>query len=316
MKQMKRFVSVCLALMISLFTLNTGFVADASKEVKASEAFSFIRLDGKNVNLKKCPETYYVLNHSASTAKIEWELKDGWTISEFFHDGSSVKPRSGDRLSVSKNNGSWIDLEAVHTDGRLLWYHIIISCGKACLRTETIWAKDTKRVAGDEKQIFWIDRMPVASMGDCPVVSLKNGNSTVIKVKKGKTLGKCFWIPKKVGNSIITIVLRINGENKAFSSAVHVKKYPNALKYLKIEGKKVDFKKYPFLYKKKVKKKRVKLEYKLAKGWKLIGACYTGNEDWDVVDIKSGSKMYATSAVIILRNKSKEEFLYTIVLNA
>lgn len=303
---LKTLLSLSLSLMMTFCAYAVGIVTHASETVRAENAFAFIKVDGKEINLSKCPNTYYVLECTSTSARIEWELKDGWAVYQTQCDYKDKEFRSGDSVRISKEYGASFSIIANDNAGQKCSYSIEFSYGKLKLSSEKVWERS-------EKKEF--DVVGEVNLRGFPVVSLKSSKPDVVKVKKGKLFEDCYWIPKKAGKSKITVVLKINGVNHSLSGTYTVKKYPNALKLLKVDGKKVNFKKYPFLYKKKAKKRWVKLEYKLTKGWKLVGACYTGNEDWDVVDIKSGSKMYATSAVITLRNKSKEEFYYTIILN-
>ena len=108
---------------------------------------------------------------------------------------------------------------------------------------------------------------------DATVTSVKSSNSKVIKVHKNKYDGDTWFSAdfKKVGKSTLTIKYKKpDGSSSTMKKTLTVKKYPNQIKSLKVNGKKVKVSanKYGF-YVEKCKKTSVKVKVSLKKGWKV-----------------------------------------------
>jgi hypothetical protein len=307
MKRMKRLLSLGIAMVLIFTALSAGMVAHAeSQDVKASEAFAFIKVNGTNVNLKKCPNDYMAFGVPSKT-KVEWELKEGWTLSDakyYDYDGKYIPFNSGDSVKVP-NDGTWGYITAMDGEGNSCAYNVRLFRGKLKLETYTLWA-------GEKNGYIYIDNL----YENVPVVSMKSSNTGVIKVNAKKKINDCFLTAKKPGKSKITVVVKINGENKSLSATFTVKKYPKALSSLKVAGKKVNFKKKPFSYTAKTKK--AKITFKVAKGWKLSGASYYDASKDKYVSIKSGTTVKVpkkgTEIMFFLTNKKKEVFAYWVNL--
>ena len=242
---------------------------------------------------------------------MDWACKDGWeapiahaySLSGSFEDSSDIK--SGESFSLKGD--TMLSIGVGKDDGTWMNYYIYIYTGKPKLRGATYWAGATGFPICDNVSY------------DTKVVSVKSSKSDVISVKKGKTLDKCKFTAKKAGKSTITIELNLNGEKKKVKATYTVKKYPNALKTLKVDGKSVNFKKKPFEYSTKVSKDKVKVEFKAGSGWKFEGGAYFDVSAGKFVTIKSGSKVKvpkgkSVTVFLDMVNKKKEYFEYVVVL--
>jgi hypothetical protein len=240
MKRIKRLLSLGIAMVLVFTALSAGMVVHAeSKEVKASEAFASITVDGTSIDLKKCPKEYIGLG-TPSKVKIEWALQEGWTLSRAQYAGtdSMFKDfKSGDSLSVPKNGLGWAILEVSNEAGDYCYYDITLYKEKAKLSPYTLWA-------GQDNGALVFENL----YSDLPLVSVKSSDTSIIKVKAGKTLYASTLKAKKAGKSKITVEVKINGKKQKYSATYTVKKYPNALSSLNVAGKKVNFKKNKFTY--------------------------------------------------------------------
>lgn len=110
------------------------------------------------------------------------------------------------------------------------------------------------------------------------VTSVKSNNSKVAKVYKntykdenGKKQVSFTVQGKKPGKAKLTVKFKSGGKTKTIKKNISVKKYPNQIKSLKINGKKVKIKgDRKFYYSKsKYKKTSAKIKMQLQKGWKI-----------------------------------------------
>ena len=133
---------------------------------------------------------------------------------------------------------------------------------------------------------------------DAKVTSVKSSNSKVIKVRKNKYDGDTWFSAdfKKVGKSTLTIKYKKpDGSSSTMKKTITVKKYPNQIKSLKVNGKKVKISenKYGF-YVEKCKKTSVKVKVSLKKGWKVdeyvtASACNSKNGKEKEIKIKASN---------------------------
>jgi len=107
----------------------------------------------------------------------------------------------------------------------------------------------------------------------CSLVSIRSSNTKVIKaVKEGSQLYEHYLEPRRAGKSTITVKYKYKGRTYTISKVCVVKKYPNAVKSLKVNGKTVNLnqKKFPFDYDiSKYRKTSARIKLTPAAGWKI-----------------------------------------------
>lgn len=135
--------------------------------------------------------------------------------------------------------------------------------------------------------------------------SFSNASSTYINLKAGKT-----------GKATVTVKYSLNGKKKSISTVYTVKKYPNAITTLKINGKSVNLKKNKWQYNlKSYNKSNMTVIFKPSSGWKVINSYFSGAAG--TVQIKSGKSFavertdYALINLLFI-NKKGEKFFYHI----
>lgn len=136
------------------------------------------------------------------------------------------------------------------------------AANKVKIIPETLWA------GADIYTCIWFDNMP----DDAKLVKIKSSNKKIIKaVKYGSGIYDHYIRPRKKGTATITVTYEYNNETKTISAKYRVKKYPKPIKYLIVNGKKVNIKKHRYSYDiHKYKKTKAKIKIKLAKGWKIL----------------------------------------------
>lgn len=299
-----------LALMLTFCALSAGMVVHADR-VSAPTAFDGISINGTAVNLSTCPDRYTALN-CPTTVTVAWEAKAQWYVTFECDDAESCS-RSGNQITVnlSKTRNATLSLEAEYMGNEnctYCSYSIDLDAAKPKLRVAEPWVgvgkQDLLLAIAGESQNF-------------KVVSLKSSNTGVLAVKKGDILAACQATPKKAGKSRVTLKVELNGKTRTFQNDITIKKYPNPFQSLKAAGKKVNLKKQKYAC--TVRGSKAKVEFKLAKGWKLLSADYYDTWQDDYVSFKSGGTVYTSGASKVkaylrLKNKSNEEFWYKITL--
>ncbi len=110
----------------------------------------------------------------------------------------------------------------------------------------------------------------------CVLVSVKSSNDKVVKAKKlGRDMSEQCLIPVKAGKAKITIKYKYNGKPYTLKKTVQVKKHPNAIESITLNGNSIYLKKQKnrFNYDvKKYKKTSAKVKIKPASGWECTGA--------------------------------------------
>ena len=148
------------------------------------------------------------------------------------------------------------------------------------------------------------------------VYKISSSKPSVIKASFSKD-GYITLKALKAGQSKIPVKYKQNGKSKTLKATYTVKKYPNAIKTLKINGKSVNLKSYKYKYDiATYTKDTMKVVFKPSSGWKVIRSFYSGSNG--VVEIKSGKKFNVTSGGyinLLLINKQEEKFFYHINLN-
>ena len=135
---------------------------------------------------------------------------------------------------------------------------------KTTIVTETLWA------GCEYFPTLQYNNMP----SNAKIVSVKSSNTKVIKVEKQSSdINDTLLYPLKPGKAKITVKYKVKGKTKTVSATFKVKKYPNPLLSVKVNGKKLDIKTYKFYYDfYKYKATNTKIQVKLAKGWKIADA--------------------------------------------
>lgn len=134
------------------------------------------------------------------------------------------------------------------------------------------------------------------------IKSVKSSKPKVLKAAITKQYGGRDYVfkGKKAGKSKVTIKFKdVNGETKKITKTIKVDPYPGFFKSLKINGEKVDTKKYKFHYTvKNYKKTSAKIKFTLKKGWKKDGdhpaLCSKAgdfDEDMDYLPLKEYKKL-------------------------
>lgn len=104
--------------------------------------------------------------------------------------------------------------------------------------------------------------------------SITSSNKDVVKVGcSDRSDASTLWLkPLKTGKSKITVNYKSGGKSRSVSSTFTVKKYPKALAWVKVNGKKIDLS----LKKNKLgydcigyTKKKITVDYKVGSGWKV-----------------------------------------------
>ena len=164
--------------------------------------------------------------------------------------------------------------------------------------------------------------------------SVTSSNPSVLSAKKDSSGDFFGWklISKKPGTAKLTVKLTVSGKAYTISQSYKVKKYPKAIKKLKLNGKtvKVTAKKKAWeLNKKKYKKSYVKVKVTPKKGWKVMYATVSMGDYKDLYSykdlkksvIKKGKKIkfpkkykWATLTLMIYNEKQDAYFLYYVNL--
>ena len=159
------------------------------------------------------------------------------------------------------------------------------------------------------------------------IISIKSSKPAVLEVEKqGSGIYDNLLIPHKAGKSKITVKYKVGKTTKTVSAVYTVKKFPNAYASIKLNGKKVNFKKIKYYYDVfSYKKNTVKIDLKPAKGWKIIDTysntskAKTGANLKDF-QYKNGKKIaikkgYNCNIFFTLQNKKGETIQYGIRLH-
>lgn len=316
MKNLKKLLGSMLALLLVFSSLSAGMVVLAAETAVAATPFASFEVDGKSVDLNKYP-VYSLLNYKKSSAKVTWSTNQGWEVESASYEWvddkghEDVQVKSGGKVKLPKNGGSELAIVVKDANGNTKDLALNIYTAKCELVGDTLWKGD------GENCLQW-----EGVNGDAEVVSLKSSNSSVLKVKKAEKLWDCTVTPKGVGKAKVTVKVKVNGKNKSISANYTVKKYPNALTQIKVNGKAVDLKNNKFEAQVKVTKEKNKVEFKLAKGWRLnsSGYIYDGNSKF--LKLRSGGTVKLTKAqsrsggawVNFVVSKGDDTFWYTVTL--
>lgn len=319
MKTTKKLLRTSLALMLVFFSLCGALTVHAG-QIKAPDAFSSIKVNGTELDLSKCPEEYTLSSYTKGTATVEWELQEGWVLSSAVYaategevlDYKYKEIKSGATLKIPTKGSAEVVITALdpNNEENYAFYNIHFYSGKPSLTGGTLWV-------GSGENYFDSDNIKNLSY-TTPVTSFTSSNPSVLQAKKGSSLWACTVTPKKAGKSTLTLVVKVNGETQTFKATCTVKKYSAPLKILKVAGKSVNLKKNKFTITKQVSKSKVKVEFKLNKGWKLVQCRYYDFDKSKYVKVKSGGSVSVPKDFIsdleITMKKGSDKFTYYLVL--
>lgn len=192
----------------------------------------------------------------------------------------------------------------------------------AKLISETLWA------GCDYTSGAFLDSDKAGFYEKARIVSISSSDPAIIKAKK---IGKEIWdtelIPKKPGKCKITVNYKFKGTPYTASAVYTVKKYPNHLKKVTVNGKNVKVTKDTRYYKRYYNYKGAspKIKIQLNNGWKIIdtyGYISKGETDTRIKIKKSAvtkgtaikfSSAYDYLAVfIVAQNKSGDVIQYSV----
>lgn len=107
----------------------------------------------------------------------------------------------------------------------------------------------------------------------CTLVSVKSSNTKVLEAEKdGTSLYNLHLEPKKVGKSTVTVKYKYKGKTYTIRKVCKVKKYPDAIKSLKVNGRSVDLDNEEFRFDYDIseyKKTSAKIKLTPDSGWKI-----------------------------------------------
>ena len=156
------------------------------------------------------------------------------------------------------------------------------------------------------------------------LVSIKSSNTKVIKVvKEGSGIYDNYLEPLKAGKAKITVKYKIGSKSNTISATYTVKKYPNPLQSVEVNGTKVNIKANKFFYTVDgYTENSAKVKVKLAKGWKIASTWgYKENPfadgSFEEFTPKNGKSFtipeeYNAGVFFTLENSKKESFQYGI----
>ena len=117
------------------------------------------------------------------------------------------------------------------------------------------------------------------------IISVKSSKPRIIKITKNENPTKINdyqMIPLKAGKSTISVKFKTGKKTYTASGVYTVKKYPNPFEYIKLNGQKIDLKKFQYSYSPEAyAKSKAKISVKLKKGWKF--------EKWEKIDFATGA---------------------------
>lgn len=185
------------------------------------------------------------------------------------------------------------------------------AAAKPSIITSTLWA-------GVGKCALIVQNLP----SDAKAFSVTSSRKDIVKAGcDDKADAGSLWIkPLKVGKSKITVKYTSGGKAKSVSATFTVKKYPNPLAWVKVNGKKVNLSKNKLGYDvNKYTKNSITIDYKLSNGW-TVKTRTVARFKGDAIKDSSWKKNKAISltgcdaaiVTLMLKNKVGDEFLYMV----
>lgn len=179
----------------------------------------------------------------------------------------------------------------------------VYASGSTLALDDTLWLMDSYAYG------VWVDNDKGKEQ---KITSVVVNDKTVAKVNKDKFDGNVRWslTPKKTGKVKVTATYKTSSGKKKVSKTVKVKKYPNQIKSLKVNGKTVSTKKYQNYYDKKYTGTSVKIKTALKDGWKLKSVyCDVTDKNYNGKPIKVSKSTILNGKAIKFAKKYKYFFL-------
>lgn len=308
MKRMKRLLSLGMAMVLAFCALNLGMIVRAAD---VQGPFASLSVGGKAIDTEKYADGYTFLNYESTKAQVKWTLNRGWTLTDAHFLSSdnykSTELQSGGIVKVPRGGSTQFTIRADNGSSDCS-YTVSIYNGKASLLNCTVW------MGSGENAIPVQGFSPTSEL-----VSITSSDTGVLTVQKGVRLYECTMAPKKVGSSKVTVVVKINGEKKKFRATFKVRKYPEALTSLQVDGKSVNLSKNHFYARQKVSKDSTKLKFQVGKGWKLKSCTYYDESKGKSVTVRSGGSVKTPRStggawVVFTLMKGSDLFYYDLSL--
>lgn len=146
------------------------------------------------------------------------------------------------------------------------------------------------------------------------ITAVTVSDDTLATINKDKLDGDVWWgvTPKKSGKVKVTVTFKTKSGKKKASKIVRIKKYPNQIKSLKVNGKKVSTKEYQDYYENTYKGTSVKVKAALKSGWKMTNGiyCYVLDKNGNKKTINIKKSRILNGKAIKFARKYKEFSLY------
>lgn len=185
---------------------------------------------------------------------------------------------------------------------------------KPTIVPETLWA------GCEYYNSLYIENLPESAK----LLTIKSSKPDVIKVvKEGSGLYDHHLVPLKTGKSKISVKYKSGSKTGTIAATFTVKKYPNPLSFVKINGNKIDIKSNKYYYTvNKYTGTKTTITVKPAKGWKIDSTWgymekADNNSDFSEFSPRSGKaftikKGYNAGAFFTLVNGKNERIQYGI----
>ncbi len=157
---------------------------------------------------------------------------------------------------------------------------------------------------------------------DAKAFSVTSSDKSIIKAGcDDRNDAGSLWIkPLKAGKAKITVKYKSGGKTRSVYARFTVKKYPNPLAWVKINGKAIDLKKNKLGYDvNNYTKKSITVDYKLSSGWTVKSRSVAKIESDDIKDSKWKKNKAISLAgcdmaivTLVLKNKVGDEFTYMV----
>lgn len=273
---------IVLSCMVPAFAAYDNTTAAKAKQLTLGKKVSFT-LDAQNDN----QSVWRIFYKVKITKKGIYKLSIYDDINEYGDNAENVCVELySSAKSAQKSSGyDSINFERRYSDGDALCTYYRLKKGTYYLSVEN--NKGNSKVKSGIKiesqddpyfidwfgDIYWSQKMQLGLRNldgyeVKKVTSVKSSDETIIKTKKGDYEIELYG--KKIGEARITVkYVGQNGKKGTFSKTFKVKKYPNAIKSLKVNGKKVDLKKNRFEYSVKTNKTKVAVKIDVKDGWEV-----------------------------------------------
>ena len=188
----------------------------------------------------------------------------------------------------------------------------VAESAKLKMETHTYWANEPFGYT------VFTENLP----DNAKLVSAKTSNPKVLTIEKwGSGKWDVCVSPHKPGKSVVTVVYKFGGKKHTVKGTFTVKKYPNALKALTLNGKPIDLKNNKYEADCTANgKSTVTIKATPAKGWKVLNPIEIRSEGYSYKTVKNGRsakislKKKGVEAEVVLVNSLGEEFGYYIKL--